>query len=397
MAIVSHQPLSTLGGVPVHILQLAEAMFKLGVNVEVIAPSFEPVKRFPSYLFHVTPIQLNNRLQTIRALEYSFKVYRYLTENRMKFDIIHGSQWSMFFSCLKKKEVGLPMVTKFHGTFFYEVANTFRYEMKNMLRDDAGSFGVLPIYAYMESICAKKSDGIICISNSVRNEVLAIVGRKYEDKIQVIYNGVDTEKFRPLSKIDELRRIYDLNEDDKVILYVGLLQARKGIHHIINGVKSLLKRHSNLKVLIVGKGERLYSRYLLNLAKPKDNFIFLGKVSHNKLLELYNIADVYVIPSVYEPLGNVVLEAMACGKPVLARKAGGLQEIVKHGVTGFLLEGEGKYFEQQLMNYINILLDDDKLRNDMGNNARRYVEDNFSWKKTAALTVRFIKKILERA
>lgn len=393
LAIVSHQSLSTLGGISVHIRQLAEAMVRLGVDVEVIVPVHDKVSEYPSYPFKLTPIQVNSKLETVRTIEYTYGVYRYLLENKREFDAVHGSQWSMFFPCLEKRRIGLPIITKFHGTFFYGVINTMKYETKHWLFNESGEILALPVYAYIESICARGSDGIICISNSVKEEVLSLSNGKYRGEVRVIYNGVDAEKFKPLNH-HGLRDSYGLKEGDKVILYTGLLEPRKGVHHLIRVAKKLSKSRPELKVLIAGRGTQRYEHYLHRIAESENIFKFLGKVPHERLPELYSLADVCVIPSIYEPLGNVALEAMACGRPVLATNNGGLREIVKHRFSGFLLNL--KRLEEEMMGYLNLLFNDDKLKSTMGRNAREYVVNNFSWEKTAIHTVKFIKDLLSK-
>ncbi len=393
MALVSHQSFSTLGGISVHIRQLADALSVVGVDVKVIAPasSSQNSKQMSSYDFTATSICLGSRLATVRNLEFSYKVYRYLAENKKKFDAVHGSQYSMFFPCIKKRRIGLPAVTKFHGTVFHENLKTIRCEGRYWALDSSGELAALPVYACTESICGRKSDGVICISQSVKSEVLSMAGHRSEGKTQVIYNGVDLAKFRPFGDVDGLRATLGIGRDDKVVLYVGLLQARKGVHYLIASAKKLLKKYPQLKVLIAGAGGPNYTSYIHELAQQESNFLFLGKVSSDKLPALYNLADVCVVPSIYEPLGNVALEAMACGKPVLAGDAGGLRELISHGNNGFLLNTD--CLENELVKYLDLSLADSELRQTLGRNARAYAEQNFSWKKTAMQTVDFIEKI----
>ena len=391
LAVISHQSLSTLGGISVHIRQLAEAIVKLGVDVEVIAPAYSKVADSSSYSFKLAPILVGSRLQTMRTLEYSYKVYKYLLENRRRFDAVHGSQWSMLLPCLKKHEIGLPMITKFHGTFFHGVVNTMIYETRHWLFNEAGEALALPIYTYIESTCARKSDGIICISKSVKKEALSLSYCNCGREMRVIYNGVDPERFKPFD-YDGIHEVYGVNEGDRVVLYVGLLQPRKGVHHLIKVVRRMLKEYPKLKVLIAGKGEKRYTNYLHRIAKPKDRFKFLGKAPHDRLPELYNLAEVCVMPSIYEPLGNVALEAMACGKPVLAGNTGGLREIIIQGKTGFLLSINN--MEKDIIYYLSLLFNDDHLRKSIGRNARKYVETSFSWRRTAEMTIKFIEELL---
>jgi glycosyltransferase involved in cell wall biosynthesis len=99
-----------------------------------------------------------------------------------------------------------------------------------------------------------------------------------------------------------------------------------------------------------------------------------------------------VSPSLYEALGNTILEAMACGKPVVASNVGGLKELIKPCETGFLVDIQD--IEEQLIKYLTILLSDDDLARKMGENGYKFVVKNFSWEKTAIQTINFIDEMI---
>jgi glycosyltransferase involved in cell wall biosynthesis len=389
LAVVSHQSLSTLGGISVHIRQLAEALTDLGVEVEVIAPVSKPARQYTSYSFEIMPIPLTSKLKTMRILEYSYKVFEYLAENRKMFDAVHGSQWSMFFPCLRKHRIKLPLVTKFHGTVLFGIKT--RLALSPFPLFHIGDLLALPMYNYIESSIATMSDGLIFVNNSVRKEVEVLTHHILPSKIRTIYNGVDTDKFKPLGAISELRYKYGLSDEDIVLLYVGRLEPLKGIHRIINVGKKLLSDNFKIKILIVGDGDKIYIKYLHSIAKPKDKFIFLGWMPHNKLTEIYNVSDVFVSPSPYSS-GNNILEAMACGKPVVAVRGLGFDELIKHNKTGFLIDNINA--EHNLEKCLKNILVDKKLLEEIGKNARLYIKENLSWEKTAEQTIKFIKDIL---
>lgn len=392
LAIVSHQSFSTLGGISVHIRQLAEALFELGVDVEVIAPASEPIRQSLSP-FPVTLIPMNSKLQTMRTLEFSYKTYRYLEKNRGNFDAVHGSQWSNLFIVTHKEELRLPVVTKMHGVTFYLLKRAFKFKPLS-IHSDVGWFITAPLYSFIESNILKMSDGVICISKTVLDEASCLIGRRDRYKFTYIYNGVDYKTFRPLKHKYKLKQRIGLDEDYKCILYAGRVEPMKGLHYLVSSVKKLLKTIPRLKLVIVGDFNEnpMYTKHLCELAKPKENFIFLGKVPHRYMPEIYSMCDVFVTPSLYEALGNTALEAMACGRPVLASKVGGLRELIKHGERGFLVNP--RLIEKQLVEYLTLILSDDKLSQRMGEKGRKFIVENFSWEKTAIQTANFITKLI---
>lgn len=195
-----------------------------------------------------------------------------------------------------------------------------------------------------------------------------------EQKKKVIVGGVDTQTFVPIA--------FGKRED--YVLFVGRLLPHKGIDVLIRAIGD-----HRLKIV----GRRYHDRYfddLQKLARGK-NVEFLSQTDDVELVELYQKARIFVLPSVYqdmygnthpqpELLGLVALEAMACGVPVLGSRVGGLQEIIQHGVTGYLFESGNS---AELQQYIEKLFDHDELWEKMGNDAHEKVKKDYSWKVVA--------------
>ena len=164
LAIISHQSLSTLGGISTHIRQLAEAMTRLGVDVEVIVPETRFTTSTLTYPFRVTPIYLTSKLQTLKALEYSYKVYKYISENRRKFDAIHGSQWSTYVLVKYRDNIGIPIVTKFHGTTWIGTLVQIWLSKKMTYYKNLVKLPISFLYSSIEKTIAKNSMGLISVS-----------------------------------------------------------------------------------------------------------------------------------------------------------------------------------------------------------------------------------------
>jgi len=196
-----------------------------------------------------------------------------------------------------------------------------------------------------------------------------------KERLCVVPNGVDVEIFSRSSDIDQLRAKLSLNNDEKILLFVGRLAKVKRVEILIALTKSLIKEGFRLKTILVGDGpdRKLYER----LARPiKNNVIFIGQVPHTEIAKYYSMADVFVLPSLSEGLPQVLLEASATGKPCVATRVNGTSDIIMHGKTGYLVE---RWNTEAYHDYVKVLLEDDQLSKKMGSMAVQFVKENFSW------------------
>lgn len=180
------------------------------------------------------------------------------------------------------------------------------------------------------SLLKRASFRIIAISNYIRN---ILIERGFSGtNVAVINSGVDISMFRPMN-IGSGPRF--------TILYVGRLHPDKGIHILLRAFASCVKNHKDAELTIVGAGSSDYQWTLSCLASSLNisrAVRFLGKINHEELYEIYNSADVFVYPSTWsEPFGRAILEAMACGVPVIASNVGGISEIIVNGKNGVLV------------------------------------------------------------
>lgn len=181
--------------------------------------------------------------------------------------------------------------------------------------------------------------GFLCVSQFIKNQIISqksVLGSINENKVKILYNCVDLDLFD--YKLEDEKRVkkrlqYGINDDEKIVLFVGRLSEEKGVDKVLEAIKLLPK---NVKALIVGSylhGSNLKDNYqvkLLQLAKELENrVIFTGFVPQNKISHIYQIADVAVLPSIWdEPAGLTMVEAMLCGIPVITTCSGGIPEYV---------------------------------------------------------------------
>ena len=224
----------------------------------------------------------------------------------------------------------------------------------------------------------KNVDKIIAISECLKRDVIKYL-KAPEEKIRVVYNGKD-ERFKPLNQneIAEAKRKYNLNFP--FLLYVGVLQSRKNISNIIKAYYKLKKEGTAHKLVVAGGKKGRQYKEILKTVETLDlqkDVIFTGYVPDDDLPKLYNAADLFVFPSIYEAFGLPPLEAMACGVPVITSDRGAFPEVV--GDAGIMVD---PYDIDALAKAMYEVLSNEGLREDM---IKKGLEKAklFSWGKCA--------------
>jgi glycosyltransferase involved in cell wall biosynthesis len=200
------------------------------------------------------------------------------------------------------------------------------------------------------------------------------------NKIRVIHNGVDINKFKPATDKRKAKAALGFNPDDPAIVSVGRLYARKGLFTLIESMPAVVKRFPNAKFIISGKGQSDEMRKLIIHAEKlgvKDNIVFTGYYPDKKLPKLYQAADVFAFSTFYEHHPFAVLEAMATGLPVVTTTVGGIPETIGSGKNGFLVE---PFNQAQFSDRILYLLEHPGEAAEMGLKARKTVEERFDWR-----------------
>lgn len=230
------------------------------------------------------------------------------------------------------------------------------------------------------------------------SKYLSYILQENKKQITEISNGVDPEFFKPEKKNKNLLKKYRLSENDKIILFVGGLdQAHyfKGLNILLESFAQITPNFSQIFLLIIGEGN-LRPKYekLAEKLEITDKVKFLGKISQEELTAHYNLANLFVLPSINrnESFGLVLLEAMACGKPCLASDLPGVRTVVDNHKTGFLVK-PGRV--DDLAEKIEILLANNDLAKKMGEAGRKKVEEKYSWKCIAKKLEKLYKDVSE--
>jgi glycosyltransferase involved in cell wall biosynthesis len=238
----------------------------------------------------------------------------------------------------------------------------------------------------------ERANKIIAVSYFTKRELLDYY-KVPEEKIQVIHNGVDVNKFKPAKDKRKIKEELGFKADDLAIVSVGRLYARKGLFTLIESMPAVVNRFKNAKFIISGKGQSGEMRKLVNYADKlgvKDSIIFTGYYPDKKLPNLYQAADVFAFSTFYEHHPFAVLEALSTGLPVVTTSVGGIPETIESGKNGFLVE---PFNPAQFADRILYLLEHPAEASEMGSLARKTIMERFDWR----IVVKNVLKVYDEA
>lgn len=196
-----------------------------------------------------------------------------------------------------------------------------------------------------------------------------------ENKVEIVPNGIDLSEYDNLPKKGEFREQYGIREDEKMILYLGRIHKIKGIDLLVKAFADLVKELKDVKLVIVGPDDGFLQTLKKQIEdlKINDKILFTGPLYGKDKVKAYVDADVYVLPSVYEIFSVAVLEACACGTPVIVTNRCGIVNFVNK--VGYVVE----YDKDQLRDAIFEVLGDEGLRRGFGEEGKRLVKEEFGW------------------
>ena len=322
-------------------------------GIEIIKVRFIPL--YPFYI-HLHGIFVN-------------KIFRSLESH---IDVVHvHTPLSPFI------KTSLPLITTIHTSILTNIRSIEVINFRSIIERIMGRFVSYPI----ESKLLKRSDMITTVSHHVAQEL-----REYgvnPNEVTVIGNGVDETIFTPIKNKTE----------DKYILYTGRLGYRKGLFDLIDCGKYICEKYPDVTFVIPGKGALLGKlQKRVEEIDLQERFKFLGYVDRERLVNLYQNATIHVIPSHYEGLPTVLLEAMACGLPVVATAVSGNLDVISSGENGILISPKKP---KEMADAVSMLLDDDEMRRRLGKAARRTIEERYTWDCICDTILKCYTQILE--
>lgn len=383
-------PVHVVGGLELHVQELTKGLVERGHKVTIITTKHpkgvKKEKEENLKIFYVgdKPLKFTKKFYI-----ESSKLFNKL-DKQENFNIIHSqsSSGSGFVKYSKSKK---PFLITMHGTF--------RNEVRSMINERNMKILYMIPYMYsmyflfhnpMDRFSFKRAKKIIAGSKELKKDLIKEYGIP-EKKIVIVHDGIDVNKFKPFDA-NKFRKKLGISKRERVIVSSGRIGKQKGYHLIIEILPELLK-HFDTKLIIVGTGDYIENlKKLANKTGVSDKVIFVGKATDENMVKYYNLADIFVFPTLrIEAFGIVVAEAMACGKPVITTRIGGIPTVVDDNENGFLIQMGNK---EELKNKILMLLRDDIMAKRIGKAAREKVVKNFSMEKMTEDTIKFYEEVL---
>jgi alpha-maltose-1-phosphate synthase len=254
--------------------------------------------------------------------------------------------------------------------------------------------------SWMEREAFSTADGVIAVSAAMRRDIARAYPSIPEDRMHVVYNGIDIDEWKREVDPDAVRAL-GIDPDRPTVVFVGRITRQKGLPYLLRALATLPRDVQ--VVLCAGAPDTPeimaeVTGLVEQLREDRDGIVWIDRMlSHDEVVRVLSASTVFVCPSVYEPLGIVNLEAMACGLPVVGTGTGGIPEVVADGLTGRIVpieqaqDGSGTpldpdKFVADLGNALREVVSDPGLASLMGRAGRMRVESEFTWEQVARQT-----------
>jgi starch synthase len=253
---------------------------------------------------------------------------------------------------------------------------------------------------YCERTAIEAADAVIAVSSAVRQDVLSCYPAVNPDRVHVIHNGIDPEIYKPQPSEETLER-FGIDKSKPFAFFNGRITRQKGLPLLLAAALKTDPRHQLVIVASSPDTPELAAEVNAlaeRVRKERGNLIWIDHfISLEDLIHLHSSASLFVCPSIYEPFGLVILEAMACESAVVASRVGGIPEIVVEGETGYLVDynpDDTEAFTTALAARIDEVMSDPELAAKMGKAGRKRAVEQFGWPKIAARTVELYGTLL---
>jgi len=374
-------PPQVYGGAGVHAVQLTEALRNLD-DVSVDVHCFGGARTDGAFGYS-TPASFESANPAVQAIATDLDI----ANNLQNVNVIHSHTWytnmaGHFGSLLH----GVPHVITAHSL----------EPLRPWKADQLG--GGYQISSWAEKSAYESADAIIAVSDGMRADVLAAYPNVDPTKVVTIRNGVDVDRFKPTADPSLLN---ELGITGRYAIFVGRITRQKGLAHLLRAWQNVPAEYG--LVLAAGSPDEEtigneVKALIEELQKTRPNVIWIpDMLPHEKLCALLTSADLFICPSIYEPLGIVNLEAMACETAVLATRVGGIPEVVADGSTGKLVNysGDGATLESDLTSAIIELMKEPALLKQYGEAGRKRAAAEFGWPAVARATLALYQSLIK--
>ncbi|MGW2564500.1 glycogen synthase [Streptomyces sp. NPDC001514] len=296
-------------------------------------------------------------------------------------ELVHSHTWyANLAGHLAKLLYGIPHIVTAHSL---EPLRPWKAEQLG---------GGYALSGWAERTAIEAADAVIAVSHGMRADILDCYPALDPARVHVVHNGIDTGLYHPDPGTDVLRRV-GIDPGRPFVLFVGRITRQKGVPHLLRAARAL--DPGAQLVLCAGAPDTPeigaeFRELVEELGRARDGVHWIPEMlPRADVVQLLGHAAVFVCPSVYEPLGIVNLEAMACGTAVVASAVGGIPEVVDDGVTGLLVPYDSRHphdFESGLTEALNRVLDDPATARRMGAAGRERAVREFGWDQVARRT-----------
>lgn len=385
-------PPEIYGGAGVHVAELVTALRRgaEGADLEVRVRCFGAPRDTPGVRAYDVPAELagaNGALQTMG-------VDLAMARDAAGADLVHSHTWyANFAGHVAKMLHGIPHVATAHSL---EPLRPWKAEQLG---------GGYRLSSWIERDALTSADAVVAVSEGMRRDLLRVYPDLDPDRVRVVYNGIDLDAWRRVDDPDAVRAL-GVDPDRPSVVFVGRITRQKGLPYLLRAARRL---PSSVQLVlcagapdtpeIMAEVEGLVTELRQTSGGPAaDDIVWIDRhLPRNELCALLSAATTFVCPSVYEPLGIVNLEAMACGAPVVGTGTGGIPEVVADGVTGTIVpidqldDGTGTptdpdRFVADLAAALTEMVSDPERARALGEAGRRRAEREFSWLSIADRT-----------
>ena len=377
--ITKEWPPHIYGGAGVHVSNLVSALAEnseISTEVHCFGPQREDAFNY----------ELNGELNSINPALQALLIDSDIASHLGQVDIAHSHTWyANLAGYLASKMFSIPHVVTAHSL---EPLRPWKAEQLG---------GGYQISSWAEKISYESAAAIIAVSDGMRSDVLKAYPDVDPKKVHTIRNGIDTSRFAP-EKDDSF--IKNLGISSPYAVFVGRITRQKGLAHLLRAWRQVSPSYS--LVLAAGSPDEPaigaeVEQLIAELSAERGNIHWIKEMlPHKELTSLLTNAQTFLCPSIYEPLGIVNLEAMACETSVVASRVGGIPEVVVDGETGLLVDfsDDHEKFETNFATSINNVMSDSSLASRYGKAGRERAVAEFGWDKVATQTINLYRSVI---